>query len=1006
MRYCAATALVLAIMIGFLPLAHTAPSPGIPALYFESLGGPYFPGQTTQVQFKVQNKAVDTITNLSLDVKASSGWSVSSGTIHIGDLAGSAQKTFSIQLQVGSLGFSAVGFTAKSNDHITLTFPVSILVVARVKAEDIARLIGQSANPLLDIATQWGTYTISRIGEILFPSTATGITDETGFPQILQGYFVKNYLNNHGDLGSQLSSLVNQVATLASDTNSMQSGVNHVYSFSISLAGNTVTYYFSVYQFLTWQIPFSQWTLGLVQDKGVADLIAWGSQQLGLSVSTNDIITLADFLLRGGIGSLGSYTNDVQSLAQLLSKLVNTNVPDLNSLIQALSTAGRVLSHVGDVISSLTSLINGVLGRIAGWVKNLAQQLYQVFQQLLKWISAHTPVFADQVNGAIVWLYNQLSQLLNNVIDLFNQGSQAKSTAQSAQSGLSAMSAEAQQSSNAIENLATRLSQAASQTKRAFDGFCGQYQPALGKIESISTWLGRAATYVSLFTAATATPVVQLAFGGVIVLENTIDIGCSISLTGQADPVKLISLANGATLMLGDMFPREENEFHAIGAILGGIAAALPVARQLLSAMDAHAFDVGQLSNIVASYESASSQGSTAYNQGTPNYIDAIGAIASIANYPLVEAMNSVLQNIEPCSNAITELRSYTEQGMVAPDLQTQAQACQQKGQSAISAIVNADYSAVSLAAALPDLASNLSSATQSRYQQFLQARDLVGKLETSVRTLSGCGFLWVQPDPSQVLQANQAVQQAQSQFNSGQYADSIETANSNLKQISSASQTCDTASTQAKLEVGVAVGVVAVVSIIVVGLAIHRARGPRTKEEENLEEPKQSVEATPALSLSPAAEQNGKMCPKCGSEVTADARFCTNCGATLEPAILPPPSTPSGYLRPSLPEEAPPTLPLTPLEMQAVAAEQRPEPKVQITTIESLKPDTSKPPEPEAQVIPTKTSVTKATKPRTRKPAIARTKTRRARTRTRSARARRKTGRKVQASWRNDGKS
>jgi len=375
---------------------------------------------------------------------------------------------------------------------------------------------------------------------------------------------------------------------------------------------------------------------------------------------------------------------------------------------------------------------------------------------------------------------------------------------------------------------------------------------------------------------------------------------------------------------------------------------------------------------------------------------NAIGAIASIANFPFVEAINSVLQNIEPCSNAITELRTYTEQGMVAPDLQTQAQTCQQKGQSAISAIVDADYSAVSLAAALPDLASQLSSGIQSRYQQFRQARDLVGKLETSVRTLSGCGFLWVQPDPSQVRQANEAVQQAQSQFKSGQYADSIETASSNLKQISSASQTCDTASTQAKLEVGVTVGVVAVVSIIVVGLAIHRARGARTKEEENREEAKHSVEATPGLSLSPAAEQNGEMCPKCGSQVKADARFCTNCGTTLEPTIVLPPSTPSGYLRPRLPKEAPPTLPLTPLEMQAVAAEQRPEPKVRITNIESLKPDTSKPPEPEAQVIPTKTSATKVTKPRTRKLAIHRTKTKRAHTRAKSARARRKTGRKV----------
>lgn len=38
--------------------------------------------------------------------------------------------------------------------------------------------------------------------------------------------------------------------------------------------------------------------------------------------------------------------------------------------------------------------------------------------------------------------------------------------------------------------------------------------------------------------------------------------------------------------------------------------------------------------------------------------------------------------------------------------------------------------------------------------------------------------------------------------------------------------------------------------------------------------------------------------CPKCGTEVPADAKFCTNCGATLGMAA--PAPTPSGYTPPS----------------------------------------------------------------------------------------------------------
>jgi len=40
--------------------------------------------------------------------------------------------------------------------------------------------------------------------------------------------------------------------------------------------------------------------------------------------------------------------------------------------------------------------------------------------------------------------------------------------------------------------------------------------------------------------------------------------------------------------------------------------------------------------------------------------------------------------------------------------------------------------------------------------------------------------------------------------------------------------------------------------------------------------------------------------CPKCGKEIPADAKFCTNCGATLEPTSVPPPPAPSGYAPPS----------------------------------------------------------------------------------------------------------
>ncbi len=782
-------------------------------------------GESVQAQFRISNRGADAINGLVLDVKASQGWSVDSALVPLGSIEGGGQRSFTIRVRVGPESFPAITFVARSNDHITLAFPVSVPVASRVTTE-LIKMEGENIGSLLDIATQWGTYTVFQIGNILFPSIQSGIVDQTGLQQIIEGYFVKRYLSDHADLASLLSSTSEQFSKLISDFDLMRRIANQGYSFSVSFASYTVTYTTTLYYFLTWQIPFSQWTLGLVQDRSVADLIAWAVRQFaGLSVYADDITQLASFLIRDAVSSLRSYISGIRGLSEVISRVISSGVPDLNSLTQVVRSTGQVLNELANAANVINSLMGSAIQRLIGWVRQFQQFLYQIFQSLVDWISRNIPLVAGAINNAIIWLYNTLNSALNYVIGIFDSGTRAQGMTLSANSGLSDMSGSVENSAtDAWSKLYARLQQVAGQKKQEFDAFCIKYVPALGHIQSITRWLGKAAIYGSaLFTGGTATAVVASAIGGAILLENTIEVGCSISLSGTVDLVRAISLASGALFLLGDMFPAEESQFHAIGNLLYDLTLAIPIAKQLLTSMAASGLDLNQIAAAVSAYDSASRQGSSAYGLPSPDYVGALGAIASLTSLPILNAINLVLENIQACASVLEKFARYTQEGMVASDLQTQIQECQAKSQAAISRIAGSDYSAIDLATALLPLASQLNEAIDARYQQFTQAKQILGDLNAAVVSLHSCSFLWVQPDPRQVSQLDQVLQQAQAEFSTGRYSNAIATASSIIDQATEVSKTCQESANQAKLQVaaGAAVATIAAFS----GFAFLRKR-------------------------------------------------------------------------------------------------------------------------------------------------------------------------------------
>jgi hypothetical protein len=810
-----------------IPLAHAAPVPGIPVLYFESKGGPYVSGQTAQIQFVVENQGSDQINGLTLSVRAGQGWSALSGSINIGTLSSGETRNFQVQVVVGSATIPSLIFSATSTDHIALDFPVSILVARGVTPQVIANE-GEAANALMSLIDQGVTYTVYQIGSLLFPTAAQGITSSSDLQQLLQGYFTREYLmkDNQG-IASSISSLTNALSSVTSNAASASAAAYQGYTLSIPLLLGTYTYSGNLYAFLTWAIPVSQWIPG-AQDVRIADLLARAASQLGVNISGDDIIAFANLL--SGIGSaqsLGRYLADLQRYDQLIGGLVSNTIPDLAALLNALNSANTILTEIQSVINTVNQFLSSFAQRIQTWIAQLEQVLSRVFASMEAWVSQNLSLVASAINSFLTWLYNASTSALNYVYNVIQGFLQAQNASQSAQSNVSAMTSSVPESSNSAWGaLSERLNQVAGKMQQQFNGFCSQYESVPGNVKTIIEW--GALTGLGFLNPQAAS--------GLFLIKNGVDIGCSYSVGSSIDPVQIISFAGGASGLLGDIFPKEESDFGAISKMLTFFATAVPVAEQLKTALGSSKYDLSGISALISNYQSATNEASAAFHQANPDCAATLGAIASLSNLPSIDAVNSVLQDIQSCSGAMNKLAGYEQEGMVAPDLDDQAKTCQQTGQSAISKILSLAYSAVSDAASLPSFASKFDSALEARHQQFIAAKQARDNLISAASSLTSCGFMWVQPDPNAVNQVNQALQQTQSQYNDGRYSDVLSTASQDeIARAKSASEACSNSASQAKLELA-GVGGIGIISIVAVGVTIHR-RETGTEETENLQE-------------------------------------------------------------------------------------------------------------------------------------------------------------------------
>jgi hypothetical protein len=675
------------------------------------------------------------------------------------------------------------------------------------------------------------TYTVYHVGSLFFPTTSQGMTASPDFPRLLKAYFTQIFLQQNSEtIAAPLKSLTGALSSITSNAPSAASTAYLSYSVTIPLVLTSITVSSMFAGFLKWTIPGSE--IGL-SDIGVADLIAKFANQFGITISGDDIRAFADFLAEiGNAESLDGYLAILLSYSQLVSGLTwpSSGVLDTQYLIQALEGASNISDKLASILGSVNQILSSTAQRIWTWIRQLRGQLYNVFDGMEKWISQNLSVIANSINSFLNWLYQTLDSALGyvyNVLQGLFQAHDAIITSQSQQNGLSAMSVSVPtESTDASSALSDRLQQVAGQMQQQFNQLCSKYEPIKDQVKAITKWGGLAASYAfGPFTEGASIPAGRIVVPGLLLGEDGLSLACDLSTNGLSDVIQRISFADGASTLIDDLFLPGGSFDSSVGGIIGFLGTVIPIAQQLQAGFSSSGYDLSGISSLISSYQSQYNKADSAYRQPSPDYVAALEAIANLSSLPSIDAVSSVLQNIQDCSGIITKFQGYTQEGMVAPDLQSQVQVCQQTGQSAISSILSGQYSATMDVGGLPALASQLRPEIEARHQQFVAARNSMNQLNAAVSSIDGCGFLWAQPDPSVVSQAHETLQLAQSQFSSGKYSDVMNTASQDsITKLTTACQACDRESTNAKLELICAI----FAAIAVSGFAYFRRKGAR----------------------------------------------------------------------------------------------------------------------------------------------------------------------------------
>jgi len=722
---------------------------------------------SAKVTFVLRNVGGSSILDGQVSISMPAGWTLQdSSTKPVGDLGPGASVLLSWQGVAPASKCSLGSLTLRSRNLVEVGLPF-LVPIARLLGPQIVQKVGEGVAKLFDIISEDGPYAIYKVGSLIVPfSDRVRDHRSSTLKQLTKGYFVKEHSSSADFLGT-VDRISSMLGSLEDSARSLIASQSNTYSISI-LTYNAAL---AVADVLLWTIPLKDWTKGMLDNWGVADLLsAIIRDTFGIPVRPEDIRLVA-YLIRN---VLYRVTPILQGIGQLAS---------LSQYAQVLSTASPLLSSlinfaeksVRGAIGTLNGMVNGLLeistqyvDRLAGWLDSVKERAYSIVTSTIRWIEdkfANPILFlfrwiGDTIVGLLTWFRHGLDSVLKNLslfVSWVRRGLDAVRNAFYAWGDF--LQSVTRSTDSSWSSLEARLIDVARQSILVAKTVLNKLDPICDGILKYGWLVSCVPEYGPMLYSG------MMAFVSIQMIAKTL-----VTLGESLLPIDGIETARATQIVPqihSDGIDEEEQRYGIIRTSADVIAERSKQLRQNGEALFSIGYCSPTLQNLLNDLVMGSNQVKAAYDR--KDYLTTVTTANEIGK--LLAVVSDVLRIATPVYTLASKFAGYRLEGMRAPDLSVRLDRFVKACDDVVSSICRKDFEAVD---GLNERLSGFEALRKDmdeRYRLFREARDLIHSLDERIRQLSNDRFLWIAPDPRGLQGAREDLSEAIARFDSGDYA-------------------------------------------------------------------------------------------------------------------------------------------------------------------------------------------------------------------------------------------
>ena len=830
---CCLIGLTLLCIVAFgaaYPLWTTAVAQAMPKVQLSmKLDSVPLEHSSTTVTFTLQNVGESSIFDGQATISMPAGWALQDpSTRSVGDLTPGASVLLSWRAVAPASKCSLGSLMLRSRNLVEVSLPF-VVPIARLLGPQIVQRVGEGVTKLLEIVSEVGPYAIYKVGSLIVPfSDRVRDHGSSRLRLLTKGYFIKEH-SASADFFGAVDRISSVLSSLEGSAKSFGASESNTYSISILTYNVALT----VTDVLLWTIPLKDWTKGVLDNWGVADLLSTIIRStFGIHVPPEDIRFVAHL-----VRNVLYYVNPIlQSTGQIMSLSQYAHVlsmasPLLSSLI---SFAEKAL---GETIGALKGMMNGLIeisaryiDRIASWLHSVRDGAYGIVTSMIRWVEdkfANPLLFllrwiGDRIIGLLTWFRDGLDSVLKNLslfVNWIGRGLDAVRNTFYAWSDY--IQSVTRSTDSSWSSLETRLIEVARQSISTAKTVLNKLDPICDGILKYG-WL---VSYVPEYG--------PMLYSGIMAFASIQAIAKTLVAVGESFlPIDRIETARATQIVPeihSDGIDAEEQQYGIIRTSAYVIAEKSTQLRQDSEALFSTQYSNPTLRNLLNDLVAKSGQAKTAYDRR--DYLTTVMIANEIGKQLMI--VSSVLRIITPVYTLASKLTGYLSEGMRAQDLSVRLDKYMKTCDDAVSSICRKDFEAVG------DLNERLSGFealrkdADERYGLFREARDLIRSLDERIRQVSNDRFLWVAPDPRGLQQAREVLSEATARFDCGDYAGAKASVGSGFEVVNKVSEEYATQRRNALLQV---VAVVVACGLVTIG-AVRRRSTPAKRTLPNHKE-------------------------------------------------------------------------------------------------------------------------------------------------------------------------